>query len=49
MEANLKIKEVMNYFNCSKEMATRIIEASIVNGELNKIENLCKNDWKKEK
>lgn len=47
MEDMKQVKNVMRYFNCNEQIAKRIIQASIVNGEIERIEKLCKNDWKK--
>lgn len=49
MEEREMLKRVMKYFNCSEKMASMIIQASAKNGEMNRIDKLCENDWKKEK
>lgn len=49
MEDKKQIKAVMKYFNCNEEMAKRIIQASVKNGEISRIDKLCENDWRKER
>ena len=45
MEHEEQVREVMKYFRCDKEMAERIIKASVMNGDAERIKYLCKNDW----
>lgn len=47
MEDKETVRRVMQYFNCSEKMAKIIIQASIQNGEINRIQSLYENDWQK--
>lgn len=49
MDDKERVKRVMKYFNCSEKMALMIIQAAVQNGEINRIQSICENDWKKEK
>lgn len=50
MEFDMKqVRAVKKYFNCNEEMAKRIIQASVKNGEMSRIDKLCENDWRKER
>ena len=47
MNDEQQIREVMQYFHCDRDMAQRIIKASVMNGGEEHIKNLCHNDWRK--
>ncbi len=47
MDDEKQIREVMQYFRCNRDMAKRIIQASVMNGGEELIKNLCKSDWRK--
>lgn len=49
MDKQDQVVEVMKYFQCSEQVAQKIIQASIRNGEIEKIKYMCKNDWKEKR